>query len=69
MKVVIALTVAVMAVVAAGCGSACEDLRGCCQALGVPRCDDLYDNMDEDACEAAKDAIEPSSDDPAACQF
>lgn len=69
--VMIALTVAAMAAFGTGCGSACDDIKDCCEAAGGVGCD-AYDDADEDACEAAIDAYEalPQSDNvPEECQF
>ncbi|MEJ7735344.1 MAG: hypothetical protein WKG00_39935 [Polyangiaceae bacterium] len=66
-----ALTVAAMAALGTGCGSACDDLQGCCEALDLGAVCDVYNDADEDQCQASKDKlIENGSDDlPDECQF
>jgi hypothetical protein len=68
--VLMALTVAAMAAFGTGCGSACDDLKDCCEALGAVGCD-AYDDADDDACEQAKDTLTGAStgDLPEECDF
>jgi hypothetical protein len=68
--VLMALTVAAMAAFGTGCGSACDDLKDCCEAQGAQGCD-LYDEADDDACQALIDAYETpeGADVPSECEF
>ena len=61
-------TVMAMAALGLGCGSACEDMQDCCDALGI-QCN--YDSAEEETCEAARDAATRSleGDVPEECDF
>jgi len=69
--VFMALTVAAVAALGTGCGSACDDLQDCCEALKLGDLCDEYDDADEDQCQASKDAVIENGPDnlPDECQF
>ena len=59
-----------MAAFGTGCGSACDDLQDCCEALNLgAACN--YEDADEDACEAAKDQLTSANSEnlPDECDF
>ncbi|MEJ7732439.1 MAG: hypothetical protein WKG00_24940 [Polyangiaceae bacterium] len=62
--VFMALTVAAMAAFGTGCGSACDDLQDCCDAIGSGACV-VSDDADDDQCQAALDlfAAQPGAPD------
>ena len=74
-NVLFAMMIGLVGVFASGCGSsACDDLQACCDALAADiegySCPD-YSEADDDACQAAIDAIQPveGADLPAECNF
>jgi hypothetical protein len=65
--VLMALTVAAMAAFGTGCGSACDDLEDCCDAIGGGACV-VSDDADDDDCQAALDAIAATPGAPDECK-